>query len=132
MVVLAVRQGTDPADAQKIKKWNQVSSGRALTFDTVVGEKAMLCVEENTHHGELEGKLTDEDKERNCQQECEEETIHQQSCQQVNGDTGPLPHSGPDYLEDGSGRGGYSRTWKRITGTRPLKSWTKAESGCRC
>lgn len=117
MVVLAVRRGTDPADAQKIKKWNPVSSGRALTFDTVVGEKAMLCVEEITHDGELESKLTDENKERHCQQECEEETIHQQSCQQVNGDTGPLPHSGPHYLEDASGRGNY-RSRGRGKGSR--------------
>lgn len=74
MVVLAVRH-----DAQNIKKWNPVSSDCALIFDTAVGEKAMLCVEEITHDGELESKVTDENKERHCQQEWEEKTIHQQS-----------------------------------------------------
>ncbi|KAJ5469673.1 hypothetical protein N7539_009291 [Penicillium diatomitis] len=50
-IVLACRKGTRPADANRIHNWQNVPAGKTLTFDTVVGEKVVLRVEEHNSHG---------------------------------------------------------------------------------
>ncbi|THC88454.1 hypothetical protein EYZ11_012095 [Aspergillus tanneri] len=55
VVVLAVRKGARPIDAGKIQNWQPVPSDKALTLETVVGEKVVLRVEEeNPNEGEWE------------------------------------------------------------------------------
>ncbi|KAI9723688.1 MAG: hypothetical protein M1812_000988 [Candelaria pacifica] len=55
MVVLAVRKGARPQDAGRIQNWQPVPPEKAYTFDTVVGEKVLLRVEEeNPHEGDWE------------------------------------------------------------------------------
>ncbi|KAF1837998.1 hypothetical protein BDW02DRAFT_576723 [Decorospora gaudefroyi] len=47
-VVLAVRKNGRPADAARIVNWHPVPQEQAFEFDSVVGEKQMLRIEEET------------------------------------------------------------------------------------
>jgi hypothetical protein len=49
-VVLAVRKNGRPADAARIVNWHPVPESQAFEFDSVVGEKQMLRIEEETAH----------------------------------------------------------------------------------
>lgn len=51
IVVLALRKGARPIDAGRIQNWQPVAPDRGFVFDTVVGEKVQLRVEE-----EMEGE----------------------------------------------------------------------------
>ncbi|KAK4905150.1 hypothetical protein LTR66_017833, partial [Elasticomyces elasticus] len=46
MVVLAIRKGSRQIDAQKIKNWSQIKGDKQVIFETVVGDKSMLKIEE--------------------------------------------------------------------------------------
>lgn len=45
LVVLALRKGTRPQDAGKIKNWQPVPPDKAFVFETTVGEKVLLRIE---------------------------------------------------------------------------------------
>ncbi|KAF2129934.1 hypothetical protein P153DRAFT_290289 [Dothidotthia symphoricarpi CBS 119687] len=47
-VVLAIRKNGRPADAARIVNWHPVPDDQAYTFESVVGEKQMLRIEEET------------------------------------------------------------------------------------
>ncbi|KAH5397064.1 hypothetical protein HBI32_197310 [Parastagonospora nodorum] len=47
-VVLAIRKNGRPADAARITNWHPVPESQAYEFDSVVGEKQMLRIEEET------------------------------------------------------------------------------------
>ncbi|KAJ5623229.1 hypothetical protein N7490_011834 [Penicillium lividum] len=51
LIVLAVRKGARPIDASRITSWQPVPSSKALKFDTVVGEKAILRIEDEETSG---------------------------------------------------------------------------------
>jgi hypothetical protein len=54
-VVLAIRKNGRPADAARIVNWHPVSDDQAFEFDSVVGEKQMLRIEEeSTNESEYE------------------------------------------------------------------------------
>ena len=46
-VVLAIRKGSRPIDAAKIQNWQPVASDKAFMFETTVGDKVMLRLEED-------------------------------------------------------------------------------------
>jgi hypothetical protein len=46
IVVLAVRKGARLIDAGKIQNWHPIPADKALTFETVIGEKVVLRVED--------------------------------------------------------------------------------------
>lgn len=46
IVVLAVRKGARLIDAGKIQNWHPIPADKAITFETVIGEKVVLRVEE--------------------------------------------------------------------------------------
>lgn len=46
MVVLAIRKGSRQIDAQRIKNWQPPGTEKQFIFETVVGDKVMLKVEE--------------------------------------------------------------------------------------
>ncbi|KAI9816489.1 MAG: hypothetical protein M1827_001621 [Pycnora praestabilis] len=48
VVVLGLRKGAKPIEAGRIQNWQPVSRDKAFTFETVVGEKLLLRVEEET------------------------------------------------------------------------------------
>ncbi|GKZ30403.1 hypothetical protein AbraIFM66950_009047 [Aspergillus brasiliensis] len=115
VVVLAVRKGARPIDAGKIQNWHPVPADKALTFETVVGEKVVLRVEEeNPNEGEWESQFLNKNHKRRHQQERDEEILYPDGTQD-----GP-PHSRPHYNpryggnnrnhhEDGPRRGGSYR-----------------------
>ncbi|KAF2144395.1 uncharacterized protein K452DRAFT_295851 [Aplosporella prunicola CBS 121167] len=45
-IVLALRRGARPADAARIQNWQPVADNNAIEFDTTVGEKVLLRLEE--------------------------------------------------------------------------------------
>lgn len=49
-VVLAIRKGGRPADATRITNWHPVSEEQSYMFETVVGEKVLLRIEEEHRH----------------------------------------------------------------------------------
>ncbi|KAJ5918094.1 hypothetical protein N7454_010469 [Penicillium verhagenii] len=51
LIVLAVRKGARPVEASRITNWQPVPSSQALRFDTVVGEKAILRIEDDERGG---------------------------------------------------------------------------------
>ena len=54
-VVLALRKGTRPIDAARIQNWNPVAADKAMIFETVVGDKVMLSIEEATDNDQHNG-----------------------------------------------------------------------------
>ncbi|KAF3479968.1 uncharacterized protein GIQ15_06944 [Arthroderma uncinatum] len=46
IIVLGMRKGVRPTDAGKIRNWNPVTKDDSLVFDTAVGEKTILRVQE--------------------------------------------------------------------------------------
>lgn len=46
LIVLALRKGARPIDAGKITQWQPLPSGQSFVFETTVGEKVILRVEE--------------------------------------------------------------------------------------
>lgn len=48
IVVLALRKGARPIDANKIQNWQPVSPDKAYIFETTVGEKVLLRVEDES------------------------------------------------------------------------------------
>lgn len=52
LVVLALRRGARPIDANKIRNWEPVPPDKAYVFDAIVGEKVLLRVEEENGTGE--------------------------------------------------------------------------------
>lgn len=47
VVVLGLRRGARPVDANRIQKWQPVDPNNSLVFDAVVGERALLRVDED-------------------------------------------------------------------------------------
>lgn len=70
IVVLAVRKGARLIDAGQIQNWHPIPADRAMTFDTVVGEKVVLRVEDSGEHRQGERPLNRSQK-RRFQQEDE-------------------------------------------------------------
>jgi uncharacterized membrane protein YgcG len=61
-VVLATRKQSKPIDANRIRNWQPVSAEQAIEFETVVGEKVLLKVEEE---GNLDKLNNDDQQSRN-------------------------------------------------------------------
>ncbi|RAL12347.1 rRNA 2'-O-methyltransferase fibrillarin-like protein [Aspergillus homomorphus CBS 101889] len=77
VVVLAVRKGARPIDAGKIQNWHPVPADKALTVETVVGEKVVLRVEEeNPNEGEWESQFLNKNNKRRHQQERNDEILY--------------------------------------------------------
>lgn len=82
LVVLAVRKGSRPVDAGKIQNWHPVPTEMAMTFETVIGEKVVLRVEEdNPHEGEWESQFMNKNHKRRYQPERDEDIVYPQSGQ---------------------------------------------------
>jgi hypothetical protein len=62
-VVLATRKQSKPIDANRIRNWQPVSAEQAIEFETVVGEKVLLKVEEEGNLDKLNNN--DEQQSRN-------------------------------------------------------------------
>lgn len=85
IVVLALRKGARPIDAKNIQNWQPVSAERQFIFETVVGEKVQLRVEEEVEgEGEWESLFANKSNRRRHPQEVDE-----------NGRSQNLPPTGP-------------------------------------
>lgn len=51
LVVLALRRGTRPSEANRIRNWQPVAEDKAFVFDATVGEKAILRIDEEFGSG---------------------------------------------------------------------------------
>ncbi|KAF5861612.1 hypothetical protein ETB97_012778 [Aspergillus alliaceus] len=126
VVVLAVRKGARPIDAGKIQNWHPVPADKAFTFETVVGEKVVLRVEEeNPHEGEWESQFLNKNHKRRHQQERDEDILYPQSSGHDGPASGRPPPFNPrhgasnrHHHEDGPRRGGSYRGRGRGSGPR--------------
>lgn len=76
IIVLAVRKGARPIDAGRIQNWQPVPPDKAFVFDTVVGEKVILRVEEeDPDEGEWESQFVNKNNKRRHQQELNDEDV---------------------------------------------------------
>lgn len=113
VVVLAVRKGARPSDAARIHDWHPVSADRALTIETVVGEKVVLRIEEEQpHEGEWEGQFMNRSHKRRFQQERDEDILYPQSSRNGYEDSGRPNHyprygDNRHYHDDAPRRGSY-------------------------
>ncbi|KAJ5153122.1 uncharacterized protein N7482_009600 [Penicillium canariense] len=97
LIVLACRRGSRPADAGKIQNWQPVPPGMAMKFETVVGEKVVLRVEEdNPHEGEWESQFMNKSHKRRHQQERDEDILYPQSSH-TNGYEAPIQDQSHGY-----------------------------------
>lgn len=70
MVVLALRKGAKPIDAGKIQNWQPVPPEKAFIFETTVGEKVQLRIEEeDLHENEYESLFPNKSHKRKHAQE---------------------------------------------------------------
>ncbi|KAL2865865.1 rRNA 2'-O-methyltransferase fibrillarin-like protein [Aspergillus lucknowensis] len=74
-VVLAVRRGSRPIDASKIHNWHPIPAEKALTIESVVGEKVVLRIEEE-NAGEPEGRFMNKSSKRRHQQERDDDILY--------------------------------------------------------
>ncbi|KAJ5555193.1 hypothetical protein N7461_003663 [Penicillium sp. DV-2018c] len=64
IVVLAVRKGARLIDAGRIQNWHPVPADKAMTFDTVIGEKVVLRVEDSGEYRRAEHTMNRSQKRR--------------------------------------------------------------------
>lgn len=76
IIVLAVRRGARPIEAGRIQNWQPIPPDKAFVFDTVVGEKVILRVEEeDPDEGEWESQFVNKSNKRRHQQELNDEDV---------------------------------------------------------
>ncbi|CEL07434.1 hypothetical protein ASPCAL10591 [Aspergillus calidoustus] len=111
-VVLAVRKGARPIDAQKIHNWHPIPSDNALKIESVVGEKVVLRIEEE-NASDYDNRFMNKTSKRRHQQERDEDILYPpQSAPE--GSQGRQPHGWPRHgnnnrnqHDDGPRRGGF-------------------------
>ncbi|KAF9892964.1 hypothetical protein FE257_000556 [Aspergillus nanangensis] len=124
VVVLAVRKGARPIDVGKIQMWNPVATDKALTLETVVGEKVVLRVEEeNPNEGEWESQFPNKNNKRRHQQERDDEDAPPSGRSQYHPRQRGNPHHHHHHHhhnnhDDGPRRGGSYRGRGRGSGPR--------------
>ncbi|KAL3482426.1 hypothetical protein BJX99DRAFT_243050 [Aspergillus californicus] len=74
-VVLAVRKGARPIDASKIHNWHPVQGDKALTIESVVGEKVVLRIEEEGS-GDWEDRFMNKTSKKRHQQERDDDILY--------------------------------------------------------
>jgi hypothetical protein len=91
IVVLALRKGAKPIDAGKIQNWQPVPKEKAIKFDSIVGEKVILRIEEeDSDETEYESLFPNKSFKR----------------KHVGDDEASIRHSSNSHDFGGSGRGG--------------------------
>ncbi|CAL5866253.1 uncharacterized protein PFLUO_LOCUS460 [Penicillium psychrofluorescens] len=117
LIVLAVRKGVRPAEAGKIQNWHPVPADKALNFETVVGEKAVLRIEEDN---EWESQPAGKTNKRRLQQERDDEILYPQGADYDSRSNNYNPYQRPagenrSHYDDSSRRGPH-RSRGRGTG----------------
>lgn len=115
-IVLAIRRNGRPADAARITNWHPVSESQAFEFDSVVGEKQMLRIEEETaNESEYESYFPNKSN-RNHNENGTDHRYHNNSrgrddhrpgYRGGNKDRGRGNHRNPSYGSRGGQRGGH-------------------------
>ncbi|KAL3463018.1 hypothetical protein BJX64DRAFT_258040 [Aspergillus heterothallicus] len=74
-VVLAVRKGARPIDASKIHNWHPIPSDNVLKIESVVGEKVVLRIEEESA-SDWDNRFMNKTSKRRHQQERDEDILY--------------------------------------------------------
>ncbi|KAL4810106.1 hypothetical protein BDV18DRAFT_130294 [Aspergillus unguis] len=108
-VVLALRKGARPIDATKIHNWHPVPNDKAISIQSVVGEKVVLRIEEDGQV-DSENKFMNRSSKRRHQQEREDEILYPPQSN-PEGSQGRQNHhqrgNNRHVHDDGNRRGGY-------------------------
>ncbi|KAL5323344.1 hypothetical protein ACEPPN_007878 [Leptodophora sp. 'Broadleaf-Isolate-01'] len=118
IVVLALRKGARPIDAGKIQNWQPVPPEKQYVFESIVGEKVLLRIEEEDH-GENEYESLFPTKTHKRKHAPDDDTAsRRESGQFANGNS--TPSSGRGYHQNHSGgvRGGRGNNNFRGNGQR--------------
>lgn len=117
LIVLAVRKGSRPIDAGRIQNWHPVPADVAMTFETTIGEKVVLRVEEdNPREGPWESQFMNKNNKRRYHPERDADIVFPQSGGEVYGYEGqsngyhPYHRPGGDHRnnhDEGNRRGPY-------------------------
>lgn len=117
LIVLAVRKGSRPIDAGRIQNWHPVPAEVAMTFETVIGEKVVLRIEEdNPREAPWESQFMSKNNKRRYQDERDADIVLPQSGGEVYGYEGqsngyhPYSRSGGDnrnHHDEGNRRGSH-------------------------
>lgn len=108
IVVLALRKGAKPIDAGKIQNWQPVPKEKQIKFDSIVGEKVILRIEdEDPQEGEYESLFPNKSFKRKHAQDDEASIRHSSNSHEF----GRQGHGGrgggfQQQSYGGSGRGG--------------------------
>ena len=108
IVVLALRKGAKPIDAGKIQNWQPVSKDKQIKFDSIVGEKVILRIEdEDPQEGEYESLFPNKSFKRKHAQD-DEASIRRSSNSHEFGREGNNKRGGgyQQQNHNGGGRGG--------------------------
>ncbi|RFU26200.1 hypothetical protein B7463_g10132, partial [Scytalidium lignicola] len=99
IVVLALRKGAKPIDAGKIQNWQPVPAERAFIFETIVGEKVQLRIEEeDLQENEYESLFPNKSYKR---KHAQEEVLHMQR----------QPSGSHGQGQPQNGRGGFQQNY---------------------
>lgn len=112
LVVLACRKPARPVDASLIQNWHPVPAEMAMTFETEIGEKEVLSVDETNQNGDRINQSGKNNKKRQRQQYEDGPSSYGQSSHHASYD-GPAPshdhpngyHSKQYNYDDGPRRG---------------------------
>lgn len=123
IVVLALRRGARPIDAGKIQNWQPVPAEKQFRFETTVGEKVLLRVEEeDLKQDEYESLFPNKGKRKH-----EDEDLNSDS-RQKNGYNSYENYQGQGYQQ--SGRGSYHNNYgTRQTENRNPRGWHNGHRG---
>ncbi|KAL4870749.1 hypothetical protein BDV12DRAFT_165154 [Aspergillus spectabilis] len=112
-VVLAVRRGARPIDASKIHNWHPVPNDKALTIESVVGEKVVLRIEEDGQGDYNDSQFMNKTSKRRHQQERDDDILYPGQSN-PDGPQGRHSHHNPRHggngrhaHDDGHRRGAY-------------------------
>ncbi|KAK0113702.1 hypothetical protein ONS96_014556 [Cadophora gregata f. sp. sojae] len=129
IVVLALRKGARPIDAGKIQNWQPVPPEKQYVFESVVGEKVLLRIEEEDQ-GENEYESLFPTKTHKRKHAPDDDTVsRRESGQFGNGNSTPSGSRGYHQNHSGGARGGRSNNNFRGNGPRGGRGGGRGNGG---
>ncbi|PGH19302.1 hypothetical protein AJ80_04055 [Polytolypa hystricis UAMH7299] len=115
IIVLALRKGTRPADAGRIRDWKPVAPDDMLVFDAVVGQKMLLRVEEeHPEEGEWESLFMNKNNKRRAPPPQQQHIPREDEAPYNRDDhnTGRNYYQSANQEHGSSNRGGYTQGYQ--------------------
>ncbi|KAG4416174.1 hypothetical protein IFR04_010693 [Cadophora malorum] len=129
IVVLALRKGARPIDAGKIQNWQPVPPEKQYVFESIVGEKVLLRIEEEDQ-GENEYESLFPTKTHKRKHAPDDDTVNRRESGQFgNGNSTPSSNRGYHQNHSGGVRGGRGNNNFRGNGQRGGRGGGRGNGG---